>query len=165
MKNLHDITRIALVASLYIALTWINPYSYGEIQFRISEVLVLLCFYRKDYSYSLIIGCLIANVFSPVGILDIVFGTLATAISVLLISYSKRLFIATLYPVIFNGIIVGALIYYATSSPVPIWALMGYVAIGEFVVVSVVGYILFKILVKNKLFLEIIEANQNIPFV
>jgi uncharacterized membrane protein len=163
MKSLRDITRLSLVAALYVALTWINPFSYGEIQFRISEVLLLLCFYRKDYSYSLIVGCLIANIFSPFGVLDVIFGTLATAISVVLISYSKRLFIATIYPAIFNGIIIGTLIYFTAEEPAPLYALMGYVAIGEFVVVSIIGYLLFKVLEKNKLFLKVIEANQNIP--
>lgn len=162
-NKVKDITRIALVAALYVALTvLVYPYAYGEIQFRISEVLVLLCFYRKDYCYSLIIGCLIANVFSTLGVLDIVFGTLATAISVILIANSKKLFVATLYPTIFNGLIIGALIYFTAGKPAPIYALMGYVAAGEFVVVSIIGYILFKLLGKNKLFLEVIEANQNI---
>ncbi|MCK9470602.1 MAG: QueT transporter family protein [Bacilli bacterium] len=162
MKNIKDITRISIVAALYIVLTWINPYSYGEIQFRISEVLVLLCFFRKDYCYSLIIGCLIGNFFSVAGILDVVFGTLATAISVVLIAKSKRLFIATIYPVIFNGIIVGALLYFTLGKPIPIYLMMTYVAIGEFGVVSVIGYLLFTVLRKNRLFLDVIEANQNI---
>lgn len=52
------VIRISLVAALYVALTlalsWI---SYGEIQFRIAEILVLLCFFRKDYAISMIIGC------------------------------------------------------------------------------------------------------------
>lgn len=163
--KVKDITRLAVVAALYVALTLlVHPYSYGQLQFRISEVLVLLCFYRKDYKYSLILGCLIANILSPYGVLDMVFGTLATAISVILISKSKNLFLSSMYPVLLNGIIVGALLYYTTENPVSIFLLMAYVAIGEFVVVSIVGVILFKLLEKNKLFLDVIEANQNVKY-
>ena len=162
MNKVRDIVRISLVAALYVALTLlVYPYAYGEVQFRISEVLVLLCFYRKDYCYSLIIGCLLANIFSTLGLLDIVFGTLATAIAVILIAYSKKLFVATLFPVIVNGLIVGSLIFYTTMEPIPIYLYMIYVAVGEAVVVSILGYIMFKMLGKNKLFLEVIEANQN----
>ncbi len=163
MKTIKDITRLALVAAVYIALTIvIYPYSYGQIQFRLAEVLILLCFYRKDYIYSLVIGCLVANLLSPLGFLDVIFGTLATLISAILVAYSKKLFVASLYPVIFNGIIIGGLIYFTTDNPLSIYILMLYVGIGEFVVVSVVGYILFKLLEKNTMFLEVIEANQNI---
>lgn len=163
MKTIKDITRLALVAAVYIALTIvIYPYSYGQIQFRLAEVLILLCFYRKDYIYSLVIGCLVANLLSPLGFLDVIFGTLATLISAILVAYSKKLFVASLYPVIFNGIIIGGLIYFTTDNPLSIYILMLYVGIGEFVVVSVVGYILFKLLEKNTMFLEVIEANQNL---
>ena len=40
---------------------------------------------------------------------------------------------------------------------------MGFVALGEFVVVTTVGVILFMILTKNDGFLDLIEANQNLP--
>lgn len=163
MKSLKDITRLTIVAALYVALTAVSyPLSFEHIQFRISEILVFLCFFRKDYIYSLIVGCILANFLSPFGILDVVLGTLATAISVILIAYSKKMFIASLYPAIFNGIIIGGLIYF-TSKPLEIYWVMGFVALGEFVVVSIIGYIVFRYLSKNKLFMEVIQANQNIP--
>ncbi len=62
------IIRIAVVAALYavltLALSWI---SFNSIQFRVAEILIILCFFRKDYVYSLVIGCAIANCFSPMG--------------------------------------------------------------------------------------------------
>ena len=51
-----NLVRLALVAALYAALTLALPgLSFPAIQFRFSEILVLLCFYRKDYSISLIL--------------------------------------------------------------------------------------------------------------
>ncbi|MDD4388216.1 MAG: QueT transporter family protein, partial [Bacilli bacterium] len=128
---------------------------------RISEVLLLLCFYRRDYSYALIIGCFIANIFSPLGIVDALFGTLATALTVIFISKSKNIVIAALYPVLFNGVIIGLELYYFLE--MPLWEAMVWVAFGEFVVVTTVGVIIFKILEKNDGFLDFIEANQNLP--
>lgn len=161
--KIKDITRLAIVATIYVVFTLIiHPLSFDYIQFRFSEILVLLCFYRKDYVYSLVVGCLIANMFSPLAVYDMIFGTMATLISVILISKSKNLLVATLYPVLFNGIIVGSMHYFVLDLPVSMFASIGYVALGEFVVVSIVGFILFKILEKNRMFIEVIKANQNI---
>jgi len=161
--KIKDITRLAIVATIYVVFTLIiHPLSFDYIQFRFSEILVLLCFYRKDYVYSLVVGCLIANMFSPLAVYDMIFGTMATLISVILISKSKNLLVATLYPVLFNGIIVGSMLYFVLDLPVSMFASIGYVALGEFVVVSIVGFILFKILEKNRMFIEVIKANQNI---
>ena len=87
-----NLVRLALVAALYAALTLALPgLSFGAVQFRFSEILVLLCFYRKDYSISLILGCFIANCFSPMALMDMIFGTLATAIAVIPMFYIKNL--------------------------------------------------------------------------
>ena len=58
----------AMIASVYAALTLaISPIAYSEIQFRLSEIMVFLAFYNKKYIPGLIIGCIIANLFSPMG--------------------------------------------------------------------------------------------------
>ena len=46
--TIRRITKLAAVAALYVVFTIINPFSYDMVQFRVSEVLVLLCFYRRD---------------------------------------------------------------------------------------------------------------------
>lgn len=143
--NAANITRLALVAAMYAVLTvMITPLSYGDIQLRFSEVLVLLCFYRRDYAPALIIGCFIANLFSPMGIMDIVFGTLATAVAVFPMYRMRNIFLAALLPVISNGIIVGTELTVAFGTP--IWLNMLSVAFGELVVVGVIGIAVFKLL-------------------
>ncbi|MGD9886633.1 MAG: QueT transporter family protein [Bacilli bacterium] len=155
--KVKSIIKMALVASIYVVLTIWNPLSYSEIQFRISEILVLLCFFRKDYIYPLTIGCLIANFFSPLGIIDVVLGTFATVIACFFIYKSQNLFVASLFPVIFNAIIVGFELMIVLD--LPLLASMVSVAVGEFAVVSVVGYLLFRRLSQNGGFMELIEAN------
>lgn len=159
--EIKTIVRQSVVAALYVALTLaVSPIAYGPIQFRISEILVLLCFFRRDYVVGLTLGCFIANFFSPMALTDVPFGTLATFISVFLISRSRNIFLASLYPVVANGLIIGLQLHFVFGHP-PLFSILQ-VALGEFVTVSVAGVISFLMLSRSKAFLELIEANQNI---
>lgn len=150
------IAKLAAVAAIYVALTYALGFmSYGNIQFRVAEALMLLCFYRKDYGISLTLGCFIANIFSPMMLMDMVFGTLATLLAVLLIFISPNIYIASLAPVLTNAIIVG--LELTISFETPFWLNAVEVAVGEFVCVSVVGVILFKILEKNARFMRLVN--------
>lgn len=158
MKNLSTkrLAKLAVVSAIYVALTLsLSFMAYGNIQFRIAEALMLLCFYKKDYGISLILGCLIVNLFSPMGLVDVVFGTLATVVAVALIYISPNIYVASLMPVVSNAIIVGAEIWWAFDMPFAISALE--VAAGEFVCVSILGAVLFKVLEKNSRFMRMIR--------
>lgn len=156
------ITRLAIIAGLYAALTIVFSFiSYGEIQVRLSEMLIILCFFSKDYILSLTFGCLIANVFSPFGIVDCIFGTLATFLSAIFIYISRRyfkfgLFVSCLWPVLFNGIIVG--IEIAVLSDISIGLSILYVSAGE-LIAMMIGYFVMKILSKRQYFLELIKED------
>lgn len=156
--NVHRIARVGIVAAIYVMLTLIStPLSYGQVQFRISEALILLCFYNKDYIISMTLGCFIANLFSPLGLIDAGFGTAATLISVVLIFACRNklnLYFVSLFPVVVNAIIVAIelkLVY-----DMPILVSMGWVALGEYVCVSTLGVIIFKALSRNKQFIALI---------
>ena len=158
MKNLSTkrLAKLAVVSAIYVALTLsLSFMAYGNIQFRIAEALMLLCFYKKDYGISLILGCLIVNLFSPMGLVDVVFGTLATVVAVALIYISPNIYVASLMPVVSNAIIVGAEIWWAFDMPFAISAIE--VAAGEFVCVSILGVLLFKVLEKNSRFMRMIR--------
>ena len=73
MKKLtaRDMVQIALVAAIYIALTIIPPFnviSFGAYQFRISEMMNFMAFYNRKYIIGVTIGCMLANLFSPLWI-------------------------------------------------------------------------------------------------
>lgn len=158
--NVKDLTRLAFIAALYAALTLAVPAaSFMEIQCRFSEVLVLLCFYRRDYSIALILGCFIANLFSPLGWYDLVFGVAATVLAVLPMYYFKNIFAAAFLPVITNGILVGIELTLAFGASV--WFNMGCVALGEFLVMAV-GAVLFKfVFEKNHRLMQMIGSTRN----
>ena len=107
--TLRTITDNALIAATYVALTLLtSSFAYLGVQFRIAEILILLCFFRKDFIYGLCLGTLVANALGPLGIYDVLFGTLATFVSAFLVSRMKNLIVASLFPVILNGLVVGA---------------------------------------------------------
>jgi uncharacterized membrane protein len=159
-KNINHVefmVKSAIVAAIYAALTVLLPFSYLGLQFRVAEILVLLVFIDKRYIYGLTLGCLIANLASPLGPVDVVFGTLATLIALLMISKTKNLLIATLWPAVVNGLIIGLLLYYMLGLPFLLSAAQ--VFIGEFVVVTLIGYFLFKRILRDKKLVEIIRFN------
>ena len=151
----------AVVAALYFVLCLaLGSLAYEAIQFRIAEALMLLCFFRKDFTWGLTIGCLLANLVSPLGWPDIVFGTLATLLSCLAISFlSPCLLVAALYPVIFNALIVGGELTFLFGDFFYINAL--YVGIGELVVLAC-GYALFMLLMRNKAFMKALAPERHL---
>lgn len=105
--NTKFLVSTALIAAIYVVMTLaIAPLSFGMIQIRISEVLMLMAFIDKKYAPGLVLGCFIANCFSPFGMMDVVFGTACTAASLVGITKcSKTLFGASLWPVLCNAFI------------------------------------------------------------
>lgn len=160
--NVENLTRLALVAAMYVAISLLIPgMDYGIVQFRFSEFMVLLCFYRKDYSVSMILACLIVNLFSPLGWYDIVFGTLATAISVIPMYYMKNIYLAALLPIVSNGVIVGFELHQALGYP--LWFAMGSVALSEFIIIGIIGVVIFRQLFDRlPLLLRIIGSTKQI---
>ena len=157
-----DIVSNALIAALYVVMTLITyPISFLGIQFRFAEILVLFCFFRKDYSIGLIIGCAIANLTSSIGLVDVGFGTLATAIACGCIIFCKHLAIACIFPVVANAFIVGFELYQFLG--LNFWISVGQVAIGE-ATVMIVAYIIYTLLKRKPKFYDLIGANQNREF-
>lgn len=149
LSNQSDKTKLiahsAIIAAVYAALTLaMAPISYGPIQLRLSEIMVLLVLINPRYKTGLILGCLIANIFSPFGIVDVIFGTTATALALLAMARIKNIYVASLMPTLFNGLIIGLELMYMINLPFVETAL--YVALGEFLVVSVIGLPLYKVL-------------------
>lgn len=154
-KN-KQIAIVGLIAALYAVITLALGFiSYGQIQFRISEILMFLPLFGKEYIIALTLGCFLANVVGPFGVPDIIFGTLATLISSILIYYTPKLiknnkytlFIASLWPTIINALIIGWELYKFFGVPFVLGFLQ--VGFGEFIVITIVGLPVFK-MVNNK---------------
>ncbi len=159
MKNNLDtnyLVKSAVVAALYAVLTIMLPMaSYGPIQLRFSEIMVLLVFYNKRFIPGLVLGCAIANLFSPMAAFDVTLGTLSSLIAFELIKRTKNLFISSLWPVLM--VIVPALgTYFILDNSISFWIMAGQFMASEFVMVSIIGVLIFKILEKNDGFMKYI---------
>lgn len=138
------IARAAMVAAMYVLLTFaFQTFSFGAIQFRISEALMLLPVAADFAVPGLFIGCLIANLICGGVWYDIVIGSLATLIAALLVRRLRtHVWAAAAMPAIVNGVMVGPVVYIAYVSGAGIGVLLGTiatVAIGEIVVCYALG--------------------------
>jgi uncharacterized membrane protein len=158
--NTKKIVENGVVAAIYFILCLVNPFfSYGSIQFRLAELLVLLCFWRKDLIIGVTLGCFLANINSSLGPWDMLFGTLATLVSCILVAISPRLLLACLWPIAINAFVVGAELYFLLA--LPFWINVGYVALGEAAVIMV-SYALWLILSKKKSFMKLLEPTSHL---
>ena len=105
----QQLTLAAVIAAAYAALTLCLP-AYGAIQVRLSEAFTVLPFLFPAATPGVIVGCLVANLLSPYGLIDVVCGTLATALAALWTSRLKTRWLAPLPPVLCNAGIVGAML-------------------------------------------------------
>lgn len=160
-NNVKFITKSAMVAAAYAALTFMFSWmSYDDVQFRISEILVLLVFIDSKYTLGLVLGCIIANIPSPLGIIDVIVGPTATLLAILFIIGVRKnlgnnkmsLIISSFGPVISNAVIVGLELTYLFNTP--FWLNAFYVGIGEFVVVTIVGTVVINNIMKNERLVE-----------
>jgi uncharacterized membrane protein len=101
----------------------------------------------------MVIGCIVSNLFS-FNLIDCIFGTLATLLACICMVLIKKKFIASFAPAIFNGIIIGLELYFVISAPL-LLSMLG-VAVGELVVVVLLGNILFYYIEKDKRLMEVI---------
>ena len=170
-KKVYMLVEGAMIAALYVTLTYAQEMllpgtTSMAVQFRLSEVLTLLCVFTPSGIWGLTAGTLISNITSA-GVLpvDTIFGTLATLFATLLVYKFRdiRIFsfpiLSALMPVIINGIIIGLeLEIFLIEGPFHFSSFLlqgGLVALGEFGVCLILGIPFVKLLEKIKLFEKI----------
>jgi uncharacterized membrane protein len=150
MKNTKFLLQAAIIAAVYATLTiMLMPLSYGVMQIRVSEALTILPYFTPAAIPGLFIGCIVSNMVGPYGLMDMVLGSGATLIAAVCSYYLRsRPILVPLPPVIANGVIIGGMLYYAYSVPMPLIACILWVAAGELIACYVIGYPLLRILKK-----------------
>ncbi|MDR0531494.1 MAG: QueT transporter family protein [Oscillospiraceae bacterium] len=116
-RGILFLAQAALIAALYAGLCYAGwGVSFGPWQFRFAEALTLLPVLTPAAIPGLTIGCALANLGSPFGLIDIIFGSLATLLAAVLAYLLRRVqlrklpLLSALMPVVCNGVIVGAII-------------------------------------------------------
>lgn len=154
----RDLTLAAVIAAAYAGLTMLLPgSSYGYTQLRVSEALTVLPFLFPAAAPGLAVGCLIANLLSPYGLIDVVCGTAASALAAFLTMKMPAKWLAPLPPVLCNGVIVGGMLaWYEAGFGAGFWpafAVTGAgVALGEVLVCYPLGLLLLTALPKISYF-------------
>ena len=151
----RSLTRAALIAALYLLLTIVfQAISFGAVQFRISEALMLLPVLTVDAVPGLFVGCVLANLLGGGIWYDVVLGSIATLLAAV---FARKLrnkpALAAAMPVLFNGLIVGPVVYFAyvrapgeAVNTLILLSSVGTVALGELVVCYVLGLPLLRVL-------------------
>ena len=166
----HALTACALIGAAYAVLTLaLSPISYGPIQMRLSECLCILPFFLPLSAWGLFLGCALANLVTG-NVFDVVFGSLATLLAGLLTAWAGRLrpclgsrILACSAPVAVNALVIGAVICQAYNGFHPledpeVFALYaGQIALGEALVMYLVGLPLMYYLPGRRFFREFIE--------
>ena len=129
--SVKDLALQAMIAAVYVAITFaFYPLSFESPQIRISEFMLILIFFNKKHVLGLLLGCAVANFFGPMALIDVVFGTTASAIAVI------------------NAIIIGLQLYFMYQ--IPLFLGMFEVFIGEFAATFIPALFLLKPLLKNE---------------
>ncbi len=152
------LTRSALIAALYVALTCISGalgLASGVIQIRISEALCVLPALMPSATFGVTLGCLIYNVFFSGNPLDMIFGTLATLLGALGATlFKKKPYLASIPTILSNILIIPFVIALGTSdgslASVPFYMLT--IGIGEVTACGIFGSVLIGALKKHKFF-------------
>ena len=75
----QSVAKIGLVTGLYIVITlFLSVISFGALQLRLSEMFNFLSLYNKKYVWAVTLGVAIANMFSPLGVIDVIVGSVCT---------------------------------------------------------------------------------------
>lgn len=156
----RDLARAAVIAAAYAALAWASNLfglAFGPVQFRLSEALCVLPYReRRTAVPGLVVGCLLANLLSPYGLLDLTVGTLATLLAAVWSGRSRSAWLAALPPVMCNAVLVGAMLAWENTGFSAAFAgLFAYnaltVGIGEAAVCFLLGVPLLRALEKRAL--------------
>ena len=154
---LLDLTQGAMIAALYVVLTFIANLAglaSGVIQVRLSEALTILPVFTAAAVPGLAIGCVLANLLTGCAIWDVVFGSLATLIGAvgtrLLRGQSPVL--AVLPPILSNIIIVPLVLQRVYGVEDAYWYLAMTVGAGEIISCGVLGLLLYRSLKNTEIF-------------
>ncbi len=160
-------TRNAFIASIYVVLTLtppLNALSFYAIQFRVSEALLILVWFRKEYAIGILIGTFFANIFGPLGAgfawMDAIFGTLITLISLWMMVKIKSHLIGLFAPIVFNGIYLAIFLPLTLALPYSLELFlltMLTVSLGEAVVVYGLGMPLNLLIEKQPYLLKLLR--------
>lgn len=150
-KKTLQLTRAALIAALYVILTFVSQMfglASGVIQIRLSETLTVLPMLYKEAIPGLWLGCIIANILTGCALWDVIFGSLATLIGALGTCYigRKKPMLGPIFPILSNMLIVPLVLQAVYGAKESFVFLAITVGVGEIICCGLLGWQLYKAL-------------------
>ncbi len=153
-KKVLFLVQAAAIAAVYVVLTILFlPFSFGEVQVRVSEALTVLPYFTPAAVPGLFAGCLIANILGGSGVLlDIALGSIATLLGAVFtyLLRNRSRYLAPVPPIVSNTLIVPFVLRFGYGVNLPIPFMMLTVGIGEVISCGVFGMIVLTALERYK---------------
>ena len=155
-KKTRFLTQSALIAALYVALTYVSAalgIASGAIQVRLSETLTVLPAFAGAAVPGLFVGCLAANLLTGATLWDIIFGSLATLLGTLgTRCLGRKCYTAPIFPILSNTLIIPFVLKIAYGVGEGYSFLFLTIFLGEFISCGILGVMLYKAVKKTELF-------------
>jgi len=145
------LVRAAVYAALYAALTLapgLNALAYGEVQFRVSEALMVFACFDPAAVVGLTVGTAIGNLGSPMMPVDVFVGAALTFLAAALMHVIGPRVVALAVPVAVNAFGVAGML--ALILDLPYWASVVWVGMGETAVLFTLGLALLLAVRRNR---------------
>ena len=153
-KRIRKLTHGALIAALYIALTFFAKLlglDSGAIQIRFSEAICILPYFTPAAIPGVFIGCLLSNIVLGNALWDIVFGSVATLIGAYFAYLlRRRKWLVPIPTILSNALIIPFVLRYTYGIPGSIGYFMLTVGAGEIISCGVIGMLLLISLEKHR---------------
>lgn len=132
-----------IIAAMYVAVTLlVAPFGFTNVQFRLSEMFNHLVVFNKKFIFAIVLGVFVANLFSPLGLYDLVFGVgqslLALTITILSAKFISGIFKRMLFnTAIFTFLMCIIAFELNLALELPFLITWLTIAVGEFVVMAI----------------------------
>ncbi len=132
-----------VIAALYVAVTLlVAPFGFTNVQFRLSEMFNHLVVFNKKFIFAIVLGVFVANLFSPLGLYDLVFGVGQSLLALTITILSAKFISGILKRMLFNTAIFTFLMCIIAlelnlALELPFLLTWLTIAVGEFVVMAI----------------------------
>lgn len=150
MRLKETVKAIALngtIAALYVSLSLISPFSFGVLNFRVSDTIQVVGCMDKRLRAGIAIGMIVTNLFSPYGLIDVFAAAIICAVAFYLGWYIRHEIARVALLVLTVALVVAAEIAYVESIPF-IWMLLSMIV--PETCMSILGYTAIKALQRRK---------------
>lgn len=148
--NLRTVIWNGIFAALYIAVSMlIQPFGFGAIQFRISEMFNHLIVFNKKYIYGIVLGVFLTNLFfSELGAIDLVFGVGQSILALLITIGAMRWIKGVWARMAFNTLVFTFTMFIIAYElhlvfELPYWITWLTTAVSEFIVMAIGAPIIY----------------------